>query len=393
MAYTSLKDLYSGQVMLKHVPPLPRQAVRIQEQAPVPSVPAAAPTDGIPVAQPVKFDPTQITDWTAWSSVNVPQDLFEIPTGATGEGRGEYSVASFLSGLKDRKQIDENNLVQGGNASFDVAYGGKEYEVKQLNNKGDLDVRIGTEGIDTANTLKQGLITATKIIRSLYNSLTRETQNEVNGLLKQKFNIENFNLGVYLSKFSEGKLSELPSRLLGAPGIFCARNKGSDWSTEPSILTAVNSIIELQNNQTTSNVAGAKNPRVQALLDLISKKEMYGVEGDNKANFYKQVEKELESLDRDLASKRCEFSEDGKYCATLDTFIQEIRNRNLLEDIQNLITTFKNDVLNIFPKQSTFAGLFIVSATKFKYIPKNQLTQFIENSRLSQNKPKIRLKP
>ena len=112
--------------MLKHVPPLPRQAVRIQEQAPVPSVPAAAPTDGIPVAQPVKFDPTQITDWTAWSSVNVPQDLFEIPTGATGEGRGEYSVASFLSGLKDRKQIDENNLVQGGNASFDVAYGGKE---------------------------------------------------------------------------------------------------------------------------------------------------------------------------------------------------------------------------------------------------------------------------
>lgn len=392
MAYTSLKDLYSGQVMLKHVPPLPRQAVRLQEQTPVPSVPTAAPTNAIPVAQPVKFNPTQITDWTTWSSVNVPQNLFEPPTGTTGEGRGEYSVASFLSGLKNKKEIDKDNLVQGGNATFDVAYGGKEYEVKQLNDKGDLDVRIGAEGIDTANTLKQGLITAAKIIRSLYSSLTRETQDEVNGLLKRKFNIENFNLGVYLSKFSEGKLSELPSRLLGAPGIFCARNKDSNWSTEPSILTAVNSIIELQGNQTMSNMAGAKNPKVQALLDLISKKEMYGVEGDNKENFYKQVERELETLDRDLASKRCEFSGDGKYCATLDAFIQEIRNRNLLEDIQNLITTFRNDVFSIFPKQSTFAGLFIVDATKFKYIPKDQLTQFIENNRLSQNKPKIRLK-
>jgi hypothetical protein len=364
----------------------------MQEQAPVPPAPAAAPTDIIPAAQPVKFDPTQITNWTTWSSVNVPQNLFELTAGSTGEGRGEYSVASFLSGLQDRREIDRDNLVQGGNTTFDVAYGGKEYEVKQLDVKGELDVRIGAEGVDTANTLKQGLITAAKIIRKLYSSLTRETQEEVNSLLKRKFNSEKFNLGVYLSKFSEGKLSELPSALLGAPGVFVRQHRTSNWSMEPSILTVINSIIELQDSQTMSNVAGTKNSRVQALLDLISKKEMYGVEGDNTANFYQEVEKELESLDRDLASKRCEFSGDEKYCATLDTFIQEIKNRNLQEDIQNLIITFRNDVFNIFPKQSTFAGLFIVDATKFKYIPKNQLTQFIENYRISQDKPKIRLK-
>jgi hypothetical protein len=282
--------------------------------------------------------------------------------------------------------------VQGGNTTFDVAYDGREYEVKQLDAKGELDVRIGTEGVDTANTLKQGFVTAAKIIRSLYSSLTRETQDEVNGLLKQKFNREKFNLGVYLSKFSEGKLSELPAGLLGGPGVFVMRHRTSNWSMEPSMLTVVNSIIELQGNQTMSNMTGTKNHRVQALLDLISKKEMYGLEGDNKINFYKQVERELESLDRDLASKRCEFSGDEKYCATLDTFIQEIKNRNLLEDIQNLITTFKKDVLSIFPKQSTFAGLFVVNAAKFKYIPKNQLTEFIENYRISQDKPKIRLK-
>lgn len=381
--------------MYKPVPPLPRQIVRgINEQAletpPLTGAPLQDVQEPVPAVQPAGFDPNQVTEWTTWASVGVPSNLFDETI--SGTGRGEFSVASFLSGLQTKKEIEAENIVQGGNVSYDVKYGGKEYEVKEVKD-GDLDVRIGAEGVDTANTLKEGLIAAAKIIRKLYASLTKNTQEEVNSLLRKKFNKEKFNLGVYLSKFTEGKLYELPTNLIADPNTFVSK-ASKNWAYEPSILTALTSILELEGSQSMSDVPGVKNSRVQALLDLISKKEMYGLddEGQDKSEFYKEVEKDLESLDSDLISKRCEFSGDEKYCTTLDTFVQEIKKRNILEDVKNLINNFKTGVLDIFPKEATFAGLFIVDATKFKFIPKDQLSSFIENYRLSLGKPKIRLK-
>ncbi|NBW58000.1 hypothetical protein EBR43_09530 [bacterium] len=397
MAYTPLKDLYLEQVIFKPVPPLPRQQVRSllsEQDIEVPTM-SAAPTETLPATttaeqpaiQPAGFDPGQVTEWTAWADVNVPGELFDIV--ASGTGRGEFSVASFLSGLKTKKEIEKENLVQGGNVSYDVKYNNREYEVKEVKD-GDLDVRIGAEGVDTANTLKEGLIAAAKIIKKLYGSLAKDTQEEVNNLLRKKFKSEKFNLSVYTSKFNEGKLYELPSSLIAEPDTFVSR-QSKNWALEPSILTAIDAILNLDSSQTMSGTPGAKNSRIQALLDLVSKKEMYGVE-DEKSNFYKEIEKDLETLDQELISKRCEFSDDEKYCTTLDAFVQEIKNRNLLEDVRNLINTFKSDILGIFPKEASFAGLFIVDASKFKYIPKDKLSTFIENYRLSFGKPKIRLK-
>ena len=379
--------------MLKPVPILPRQQVKrlLSEQDLQPAAPINV-DNKQPQTQVANFDPTQITDWTTWSSVGVPNNLFEFSMKGVkrGEGRGEYSVASFLSGLKTKKEIDEQKLVQGANETFDVRYGGREYEVKQVNDKGELDVRVGAEGAGTSSTLKEGLITATKSIRKLYTSLTKEAQEEVNSLLRKKFNKEKFNLNVYLSRFTERNLREVPLGLIADPDTFVS--KQSDvWGLEPSILTLLNAVLGLDSSQTMSSTPGTKNPRIQALLDLVSKKEMYGMD-DEDSEFNKEMEKELEALDQDLISKRCEYSGSEKYCTTLDTFVKEIKNKNFMEDVKNLINIFRADVLSIFPKEITFSGLFIVDATKFKYIPKTQLTNFIENYRISQGNPKIRLK-
>jgi len=409
--YRSLKEIYSEQVMLKRIPILPRQQVKrlFSEQdllstqdvpaEPVPTEPVEAqPPTEQPQALESDFDPTQIKDWTTWASVGVPNSLFyEEERSKTNDkskkkktGRGEYSVASFLSGLKTRKEIDKENIVQGASKTFDIMYGGREYEVKEITDKGVLDVRIGAEGSGTSATLKEGLITATKSIRKLYTSLTKEAQEEVNGLLRKKFNKEKFNINVYLSKFSEKNLREVPLGLIADPHTFVTAQSPL-WGLEPSILTLLNAILGLDSSQTMSNTPGAKNSRIQALLDLVSKKDMYGID-DEDSEFNKEIEKELEVLDQDLISKRCEYSGDEKYCTTLDTFVQEIKNKNFMEDVRNLINIFRGDVLSIFPKEASFGGLFIVDATKFKYIPKTQLTNFIENYRISQGNPKIRLK-
>jgi hypothetical protein len=381
MGYISLKDLYSGSVLGSAVPPLPRQTIKhtLIEQAPEPAV------------QPVAFDPNIVTDWTTWASVDVPSDLFEA--GKTGTGRGEYSVASLLSGLKTKAKIDKAKLVSGGNVSYDVKVGDAEYEVKEVKG-GELDVRIGAEGVDVANTIKAGLITCAKMIFQMYKTLTKSSQEELNTLLKKKFNNDKFNLGVYLRKFTDGMLYELPSALIANPGVV-VNKQSKNWALEPSILTAIKAIEELQLDQSMSSAPGVKNSRINALLDLVSRKEMYGFgdkEAENKNDFYKEVEKDLEALDKELVSKRCEFGGSEEYCSTIESFVKEIQQKNLYNDTKALIDDFKSNVLDIFPKQASFAGLFLVDALKFKYIPKSELPTYIENYRLSVGKPKIRLK-
>ena len=240
---------------------------------PVPTEPVEAqPPTEQPQALESNFDPTQIKDWTTWASVGVPNSLFyEEERSKTNDkskkkktGRGEYSVASFLSGLKTRKEIDKENIVQGASKTFDIMYGGREYEVKEITDKGVLDVRIGAEGSGTSATLKEGLITATKSIRKLYTSLTKEAQEEVNSLLRKKFNKEKFNINVYLSKFSEKNLREVPLGLIADPDTFVTAQSPL-WGLEPSILTLLNAILGLDSSQTMSNTPGAKNSRIQAL--------------------------------------------------------------------------------------------------------------------------------
>ena len=81
MGYTSLRDLYTENVVGKKVPALPRQQVHLQEQTGKTFVPG---NDYVP----------QIP----WSEFNLPADLFDKISkkgkmDKEGTGRGEYSAA------------------------------------------------------------------------------------------------------------------------------------------------------------------------------------------------------------------------------------------------------------------------------------------------------------
>lgn len=375
MGYISLKDLYAGCVQGITVKPLPRQ--QIYEQV----------TEA-DIVQPANFNPDQsYTQWVSWQSVNVSQSLFSISR-ASGEGRGEYSVASFLSGLQKKEQIDKLKLVKGGNYRYDVEVLNQGFEVKELQEKGE--VRIGTEGIAHADEFKDSLRKQLSDLLKLYVTLTNIAQRELNGALSKQFQMPDFNLGTYLKAFHK-QSDAVPASVISSEKVFVDK-QSKLIPGQPALLWLLQTVQNLPVNQSMSQAKGVKNDRVQALLDLIGKKEMYGLgdkDVENKNNYYQDLEKAIEELDKELLSKRCSYSGNEEYCTTVDSFVNELQKKDFHGSVANIISNFKDHPEKIFPPE--LKGLFVVKGEGFMYICREDLPKYVTVTRITIGKPKIKL--
>jgi len=380
MSYTSLKDLYSEQVIGKEVPPLPRQAVRES-------------------ADPVKtFAPgNEYVPQTPWSEFNLSSDLFNERK--EGSGRGEYSVACILWGLNSKEQVDNSpaKIIQGGAVSFDVlGPDGRQYEVKELSEP----VRTGTEGKVVLSEIVNATIQMLDTILNAFSTMDAHGKQTVNNKLlnsnvvketilntKNKKHFESikdaWSLDEYLKDVKQKAIRELSRGILLSPVINLAYYvpKG-----RPHVIFSLRQLINALNEIATdpvtmTGISGELNTAVKDLVDTIHKH--YKVHGDDKEKEF--FEKEAENIDRDLTQKQCKLFQK---CTDESSFNKIIRAINLNETLNNIVVLTKNVVEKLFPG----AGLFAVDNQGFRYIPKAKLNDYIEFETISSGAVKIREK-
>jgi len=399
MGYISLKDLYANTVQGAPVPVEPRRAIRLTEQD---NVAALLPTDVSRMK--TLFDSAHEEKWPA-SVAGVPFKTANFKA-VVGEGNGERKVAAlFHAKIKGETDKDYTarlaEFIAGQNESFDVMSDQGNFEVKEfkLTKKGTYSgsVRIGAEGRHTTGIIltrvKEILIT----LQQLYSSLDDDSKKVLNKSLIEtikttntvpaNWTLENYIDAIFDVTIGEERgITEFPKTLFNAekinPNSFVKNIKRATYLvyTIPQILNAFNILARDKNADLEGEISRVKQLQ-NTLKGLYLKKE------DEK--FGKEIEQEAERLDRKLISKACAVDK-GANCISLGLFLQKIVQLNLPTIFSEIDMLRASEVANLFPP--SIKGFFAVFETKYKYIPRNQLGQYLYIDSFTQKGLKIALR-
>lgn len=384
MGYTSLKDLYSKQIKGIILSPLQRQLLAEQDEARV-------------------FVPGNVyVGNQTWAAYGVSPEVFEKEA-TPGQGRGEYSVACVLWGLKSKEEVEAQSaqIIQGTQESFDVqGRDGGRYEVKQIGKSVKTGVEgrevlseIITEVTDFLNDILKAYITVDEHGKQTINNSIMNSEVVKQDIINDRANSKYFSK-IKNSWTLEGYLKDVLSKVRRgelARGILLFNKlRLSDYVPEsrgrPDVIFSFKQLVDVLNevasgNITASDQPGELNVAVKDIYDTLSKH--YKIHNDDREkNFF---EKEAESIDRDLTQKQCKVFQK---CTDTTSFIKTIKSLRLSEKLQKITGMTSSIVERIFPGQ----GLFLVDKQGFDYIPRQLLNQYVEFDTISGSAVKIKRK-
>lgn len=325
----------------------------------------------------------------------------------TGVGPGECAVASLVSGLTDF--ADCRKMISGQRESFDVSWPtGKDakykFEVKQASEL--TDVRIGTEGTNLGREVADVVKDVLNTLNEEYGMLVPEDKNKINQAVtnyisteyrtkrskenKQKLQsrLESYtewNIDGFVNAITN-KIGELPfGMIFGDRYYYTGSEPARKKYLQISIYKLIQTIEQLKADGTEEEVKKDTDTE-EVVKDVFHK--VYGKE--NIPTFSNFLDKEAHKVDRKITKQKIEITQEGGI--DLSSFIKSIKKFNFsdkLKDLKEKLTDSKT-VTSLFPGHIT--GLFVISVNDWKYIPRDQMGNYVEITRITQSKPKIKLK-
>jgi len=328
-------------------------------------------------------------------------------TKMTGVGPGECAVASLVSGLTDFASC--RKMISGQRESFDVSWPtGKDakykFEVKQAS---DLkDVRIGTEGTNLGREVADVVKDILNSLNEEYGMLVPEDKNKVNQAVssyisgeystkKSKENKEKFQtrLQLYTEWNVDGFVNAITSKIGELPFGMIFDDRYYYTGSEPGrkkylqiSIYKLLQIIEQLKIGGTEEETKTETDTEEVVKDVFHK--VYGKEEIPK--FKNFLDKEAHKVDRKITKQKIEITQEGGI--DLSSFVKSIKKFNFFDKLKELKEklTDSKTVTELFPGHIT--GLFVVSVNDWKYIPRDQMGNYVEITRITQSKPKIKLK-
>jgi hypothetical protein len=325
----------------------------------------------------------------------------------TGVGPGECAVASLVSGLTDFAGC--RKMISGQRESFDVSWPtGKDakykFEVKQAS---DLkDVRIGTEGTNLGREVADVVKEVLNSLNEEYGMLVPEDKNKVNqavtsyisgeyGVKRSKENKEK--LQTRLQSYTEwnvdgfvkaitSKIGELPFGMIFDERYYYTGSEPARKKYLQISIYKLIQIIEQLKTDETEEETKKETDTEEVVKDVFHK--VYGKE--NVPSFSNFLDKEAHKVDRKITKQKIEITQEGGI--DLSSFVKSIKKFNFFDKLKELKEklTDSKTVTGLFPGHIT--GLFVVSINNWKYIPRDQMGNYVEITRITQSKPKIKLK-
>jgi|694.fasta_scaffold21700_5 hypothetical protein len=395
--------------------------------------------DQQPVTEPVKtstptsswleeFVNTPILDTKKWSDEQLnlykltdtvePETEFEGET-ETGVGPGEYAVASLLTGLTQFPDPRLENMISGQMESYDVSWPSKDsakytFEVKKIESKGD--VRLGRKGADIGKTFTNTVDAILQNIREEYNILNDNDKNKINEIIISK-----------LDKIEEPKRKEWRGVETKDYKKYAKRMaKRTGWTVEGFIEAIQDNMSELsfdlifgkgETRDYEYPASGKSELRQQAVImslvklvticETVSKKDFDQDEGteseeavkdlfhqvydanDITPTFKDYLDKEARNVDKRITKQKIRVTKtEGAYELFFDN-IKELKISKKLEELQQIVTS-KKTIEELFP--DTITGLFVVNINGYQYIPQKYISTYVYISRITQSKPKIKIR-
>lgn len=336
-------------------------------------------------------------------------------TQATGVGPGEYAVASLISGATDFNECAK--LVSGQSLSFDVSWPNADnpkykFEVKKVN---DLDdVRIGTKGTELGKKVTDTIVDALNSLKDEYDILLPDDKKEVNGHIKKY--LENFGFKTKgekkeaqasrLKLYTEWELDKYVNAVVNKSGelvlgmIFNESynyNRASNPERTKYVKLSIYKLIQLIEQMDAEGTEDKEEKNKETDTEEVVKDVFYSVYGKEAPPTFNQfLDKEAHKVDKKIIKRKIITQKGG---TDLSSFVKSVKTFKLLDklnELKNNLTDVKA-VAELFPKD--LEGLFVVDKDNpkhpewdWKYIPSAEKGKYVEITRITQSKPKIKLK-
>ena len=341
-----------------------------------------------------------------------------VKRGTGGTGRGEYSVASFVTGITTQNstlaQEEINCLldscISGQGKSYDVCvppelpeYEGKQrvkFEVKQLNMDGS-SVMIGAEGTTATHKIVEGVMNIIIRLEDSYKSLSETDKNFLDSSLRKELGLEQENntwtLGGFIAAIYQKEdvraIREIPSNLIKKDGkilypkLFKIPLRAKYfYRTLQEVFNAIEKIAKTQNQDITPS-----SSKIDELKNIVRKLYLPELQdSDQRRKEEEHLDRELDKLDRALTRRK--ILTGGKGHLSYTDFLSSMNKLKLLSSLREVQNMFNDPeiIRSLFPKE--FDGLFLVQADSFSYIPHDQIFNYIEIDSISNGGAKIAFK-
>jgi len=427
--YISLGDAYLKQTFSKAVSLPPRLSILKEKKVQQ----SAASILGIDVKAGQNFlNILKLSESNgAWTQFQ--QSIFDRKK--TGGGRGEYSVASFVTDIEPTASLSPqetlsilDDCVSGQSESFDVAVPPEsktyKFEVKEIEDDGS--VRIGAEGKTATNRIVNGIMQILNDLENVYLSLDNNSKLQVDELMRKQLGLEaglkepekpkketkkyqqaysqysgsleaakNWTLrgfinAIYQSDEEEGRgIRELPASLIQKdavirPGDFKNPERRKYFLRNlQQVFDAIETIAGSSSSFTVQT-----HDKAEELKNIVRKLYLPNVSDETKKKEELEfLDHEVDTLDRKLTKRKCSIA--GLGCLDAKDFFNSVRKMRLLSRLNGVQNLFKdpNIIRKLFPTDIT--GLFIVSKAGFSYYSKDTIDQFIEINQVSAGGIKI----
>jgi len=360
----------------------------------------------------------------------------------TGLGPGEYAVASVISGSNNPQELV--NLISGQSMSYDVSWPSSDPAIAKYKFEVKLegDVRIGAEGADLGNHVKEVLKNVLQQIHEEYSLLKGPERDTANSEILKRIKLRELKEPEIETYTKRGKSKagswekgqEKPESIKKREKHEAELSKRSGWTVEGYIHSILSNLNELpialingteyeyvnKNPKTKSELSRnqylitpllsflqaidsfhgevnttrwgkeeADTKSVSAIKNVLYK--YYSVEDIEKASeINKVIDNEAHKIDRKLS--RTKHTVSGEGTATYSDFFKAVKKLHLTKEIEELgkYMTSSKALRDCFPDDLT--GLFVVNPIGYRYVPADKVGDNIKLVSISQSKPKIELK-
>jgi len=352
-----------------------------------------------------------------------PETEFEGET-ETGVGPGEYAIASVLTGLTQFPDPRLEGMISGQMESYDVSWPSKNnakytFEVKKIESKGD--VRLGRKGADIGKTFTNTVDTILKSIKEEYNILGEDDKENINNIIISKLDT----IDEPQIKKRRGTDAETQDSIKDREKYTKRVAKRTGWTVEKFIDAIHDNMSELPfslifGQGETKNyeypTGGKSELRQQAIImslaklvticETVSKKDFDQEEETESEEAIKDIfhqvydanatptfkdylDKEARNVDKRITKQKIRITKtEGAFELFFDN-IKEFKYSKKIDELQQTVTS-KETIEKLFP--DTITGLFVVNINGYHYIPQKDISTYVEMSRITQSKPKIRIK-
>lgn len=411
-AFRTLSESYIKVYEQEQVPPINQPAGKIAFDVDDPKLTLVRWT-------PEQFNLYRLTD----KGVPEVEDTIQGET-ETGVGPGEYAVASVISGITQYPDPKLNNMVSGQSESFDVSWPSKDniqysFEVKKMEGG---DVRVGRKGAEFGKKFINTVENVLKTIREEYNVLNEEDKKTINGMIigkldqiqepekrTKKFKGEevetktsqqareeyakqiakrtNWTVDKYVDAVLEN-MSELPLPLIFGKGDsdYVYPSSGKSATRQQVLIMSLSKLVAICESVSKKDVEQDEDTESEQAVKNVFQ-QVYGTEKN--PSFKDYLDQEAHNVDKRITKQKIRITkEEGVFELFFDA-IKDSKFGNKLKELQSETINTKT-IEDLFP--STITGLFIVTREGYHYLPQKDISTYVEVSRISQGRPKIRFK-